>query len=231
MKKTLIIAALSTALLSSNAFAEENTWTSPITSEATSKPVVLMPEVSTLGVGATLSIPLNNKLSFGLGGNMFNYDTNSAYSGIDYDIDLELQSFGLTMDYQPFDSGLTLTGGVRINSNSGSFSATPVNDITIGDQTYSAADLASVNGSVSFEKYSPIVAVGYNKTYDSGFSIGGKLGVMFQGSPSISMSAEGILADDPSFLSELEKERQSIESELESFKYYPVASFGVSWAF
>lgn len=231
MKKIILGTILTTALSAGAALASERAWVSPVTSEPTSKPVVLMPEIGTLGAGATLNVPVNDKLSLGLGGNMFSYETSSEYSGIDYDIDLELKSFGVTLDYQPFSSGLTLSGGVRVNGNSASLAATPVGDIVIGDETYSSDDLASVNGEVKFQRYSPIVALGYQKTYKSGFSIGGKMGVMFHGSPEVSMSADGLLADDPSFRAELEKERQTIENELDSFKYYPVASFGVSWAF
>ena len=45
------------------------------------------------------------------------------------------------------------------------------------------------------------------------------------------MSADGLLANDPAFLADLEDERQSLEGELVNLKAYPVVSLGVHFNF
>jgi hypothetical protein len=55
---------------------------------------------------------------------------------------------------------------------------------------------------------------------------------MFQGSPSVSsLSASGSLASNPVFNADLDQERADIKDKMDSFEYYPVVAFAVSYHF
>jgi hypothetical protein len=54
---------------------------------------------------------------------------------------------------------------------------------------------------------------------------------MFQGVPSISLSADGTKSGDPTFQSDLGKEEDNVQSEARKFQFYPVISAGVSYQF
>jgi hypothetical protein len=54
---------------------------------------------------------------------------------------------------------------------------------------------------------------------------------MMQGSPKLNISADGSLSSNATFQSNLERERQDLEDELENFEFYPVISFGITYRF
>ncbi|PHR93612.1 MAG: hypothetical protein COA69_02945 [Robiginitomaculum sp.] len=63
---------------------------------------------------------------------------------------------------------------------------------------------------------------------DKQWSFNARLGVMFVGSVEAELSSTGLLASDPNFLIELNREVNSLESDLDGYKYYPVVSLGFS---
>ena len=55
------------------------------------------------------------------------------------------------------------------------------------------------------------------------------LGVLWQGEPSVTLTADGgLLENDPTFLAALETERLELEAEFEDYKAFPVLSLGFS---
>lgn len=62
------------------------------------------------------------------------------------------------------------------------------------------------------------------------FGLSADIGVLYQGSPSLSLSATGAL-NDPTLAADLEAERQSAESDLSEYKWYPVLSLGTYYRF
>ena len=57
------------------------------------------------------------------------------------------------------------------------------------------------------------------------------IGILFQGSPNVSYTASGVLADNPTFQANLERDRQDIEEDMDEYEYYPVLSMGVAYQF
>ena len=70
-------------------------------------------------------------------------------------------------------------------------------------------------------------AVGKNKQWSFSFD----LGVIYQGSPKVNLSANGTSSGDAAFQRNLAREEQSLEGELEDFQFYPVISFGICYSF
>jgi hypothetical protein len=57
------------------------------------------------------------------------------------------------------------------------------------------------------------------------------VGVLLQGDPKVSLSADGLLANDPTFVDALEAERVELEDEVDKFKAYPVVSLALNFQF
>jgi hypothetical protein len=52
-----------------------------------------------------------------------------------------------------------------------------------------------------------------------------------QGDPKVSLSADGLLANDPTFVDALEVERVELEDEFDKLKAYPVVSLALNFQF
>ena len=54
---------------------------------------------------------------------------------------------------------------------------------------------------------------------------------MWQGSPSVALSANGTKAGDSTFQQDLAMEESDIQDDADVFRIYPVLSFGISYQF
>jgi len=225
MKKVICYSALAVFLLgSSQAFA--------------ASPVAAGAKVGTLGAGADLSLQVVPSLNARLGIQGFTYDTDGTESGVDYDIDLKLFSGLLTADWFPFQNGFRLSAGLLANGNEIDMNGrpTPGSTYDINGTSYPANQIGSLHGNADFKSVAPYLGIGWGNPFSSGgnWSFNCDLGVVFQGSPSVSLTAEGadpIVANDPVFQANLEAERRDLENELDDYKYYPVVSLGVTYRF
>ena len=124
----------------------------------------ISPEASTLGLGVSANFSMTEHVGLSVGINQFQLSGDYTANNIKYSGDLELGSAGVMLDYRPFsESGLKISAGARINNNSATLSASPTDSVTIGDKTYTGADVASLDASIEFEKIAPVVAIGYSK--------------------------------------------------------------------
>ncbi len=195
-------------------------------------PAHIAPQISTLGLGAEAGYRVDPHLGLRAGANLLTMNRSFDVDGIDYDADARLLSFGLLGDVYPFpDLGLHLTGGVRLNLNRADVSATPTTAVTIGDTTYSPDQIGTLDGSVEFNRLAPYLGVGWKGSFgDPNLIVGADLGVMFQGTPKVSLSSTGLLTS-PQLSADLERERAKIEDELEAFRFYPVVGLSVGYRF
>lgn len=193
----------------------------------------LTAKAGTLGLGLEGITSVNSKLNARVGVNAFQYDYNGTESDIKYDFDLDLLTFSALVDWLPFDNGFRLTGGVMVNKNSLDLSAETAGTYKIGDTTYTSGQVGSLTGDLIFDDLAPYVGIGWGNPFgkDSNWSFSVDLGVMFQVSPDVSLSANGTLASNAAFLDELAREEDNLESETDNFEFYPVISFGVTYKF
>ena len=136
-------------------------------------------------------------------------------------------------DYFPFGSGFRLSGGVVFNDNSIDATATTQATYTIGNTTYTAAQVGSLTGSIDFDDVAPYIGIGWGNPFskESNWSFAIDIGVMYQGSPEASFTANGTLASNAAFLADLEREEQNLNDEMDEYKYYPVISCAVTYRF
>lgn len=194
--------------------------------------ITVGPAISTLGLGGDVGVRFNDYIGLRIAGNAYLTSFDTTYDGIDYEIDFTLASVGPMLDVYPFGSVLRFTAGFRYNMNGVDVSATPAGSYVIGGTTYTAADVGKMNGEVSFNRFSPYVGLGLELSmFDDFFALGLDGGVLFQGSPSVSLSTTGALSGNSAFQADLKEEEEEIEDELSFLAYYPVIRLYATFRF
>ncbi|NNC76791.1 MAG: hypothetical protein HKN77_02440 [Woeseiaceae bacterium] len=166
-----------------------------------------------------------------LGVNSYEYDDSGDKSGINYDATLNLDSYYATANFRFPLSPFRVSAGVYANGNELNLISQDDLVYDVGGQTYTSAEVGTLRSTTSFEDAAPYLGFGYD------FSLFGKvgmnidLGVLWQGSPVVSLTADGLAANDPGFQSALENERQQLEDDVKDYKAWPVATLGFFYNF
>ena len=82
----------------------------------------------------------------------------------------------------------------------------------------------------------PYLGIGYGNVWTRGVNFYFDLGVMFQGSPKVNLTAScgpAVVgtATCTAIQGNVEAERQRVQAELDKYKYYPVANIGITIGF
>lgn len=196
-------------------------------------PTSVTGKLGTLGAGVEIMHYFSPVLSGRLGVNAFSYDFSQVDDGIEYDYELDLSTFSALLDWHPAEGSFYLSAGIFNNANELSGVAKPASSYTIGDTTYPASAVGTLNGKVDFDSPAGYLGIGWGNAYDhdGGFGWSFDLGVLFQGSPKVDLTATGPFANDPTLQADLAREEARLEDEYSSYKYFPVVSFGVSYQF
>ena len=200
--------------------------------------LITLPAQAGLGVGARVGTPgigldvtksLIPMLNARAGFSYFSLGFDRTDDGIDYNYDLGLSSAQFLLDYHPMPLlGFRLSGGFLYNGNELTMTAESQDDYEIGDQTYTAAEIGTLTGTVDFSSFAPYLGIGWGNAAGSRIGFTTDLGVVFQGSPEAGLSINGLAAENPELIQDLIDEATALEDDLSSFKYYPVFSIGVS---
>jgi len=185
----------------------------------------------TLGVGMEATWRPIPFFDLRAGGNTFTYDTDDSYSGVEYDVDLDMQTFFATANLRMPTSPFRLSAGLYSNGNKLALASRDSATYEIGDMTYTAGEVGSLTGSIGFDSTAPYLGVGADFRIANRFGLNLDLGVLWQGSARVGVGVTGPIASDPTFMMDLETERLQLEEDLDDFKAYPVASLGFSWNF
>ena len=170
-------------------------------------------------------------VDFRAGLNRFDYSDTGAQAGINYDGEFRLDSYYGTANLRFPLSPLRLSVGAFVNNNEIELVSQDSQAFVVGGTTFTAADVGTLRSVTSFDSPSPYVGVGFDFDVFDKVGITLDFGVLWQGEPSVSMDADGLLASDPTFLSALEAERQELEAEIEDYKAWPVLSIGFNYSF
>lgn len=186
-------------------------------------------KAGTLGLGVEGTIGLTTGLNLRAGLNSFSYNYSDSASGVNYDVDLDLKSYALLLDWHPFAGSFKLTAGVLSNGNGATMSGTPTGSVTIGNTTYPASAVGQLHGEVDFKSAAPYVGIGWGNAAGKarGLGVGFEIGVLFQGAPEVTLTSTNPAVSQ----NDLDAEAREIEDDLSGFKSYPVISFGLSYQF
>ena len=191
-------------------------------------------KIGTLGPGIEAVGFLTSNLNLRVAGNYISLNINGGVDDIDYDADLRLASLEALLDFHPFENGFRITGGLVLNNNEMELKGTTSDPtIDIGDQTYPTASVGELIGKATFDEFVPYVGLGYGNAVadDVNFTFSFDLGVVFMGTPDVTLKSTGALNGDPAFQNELRKEEDDAQDFADGIKIYPVLSFGVCYYF
>lgn len=191
------------------------------------------PNISTLGIGAELAVKLDRSFVVRFGGNYFDTSLDGTISEVTYGIGLNFASIGVSLDFHPIGDGLLFSVGYFWNGNRLNLHADSTEDIKIGSRTFTPAEVGSLSGDLEFDRFAPFVGVGYDNTFHTTgpWSFLFRIGVLFMGSANVDLVADGTLANDSSFQSDLQSEERNVEDILDIFGIYPVVALSFRYRF
>jgi hypothetical protein len=197
-------------------------------------------QLSTTGfIGVDAGYKFSPNLHARLGLNTVGFGYNYSSQGVDYNASFSPTNVHLLGDYFPFGGGLRLTSGFVFQGNrfSGSAKSNASNQFTINGTTYNASQVGQIDTSGSFSNsVAPYLGIGFGSPISPGFGFNVDLGVMFAGSPNVSLSANNVSPSIPAsvqnqFRSDLAAQQQKTNSDIGGFNVFPVLSLGFSYAF
>ncbi len=192
-------------------------------------------KATTLGAEVDGEYAFNQSFGARVGVRYFTYDYTGDVDGIEYDVDLELLSVSALLDWHPFRGSFRISAGAMYNGNEMDANGRPGPGATyeIGDTTYSAADVGTLDGNIDFNEFAPYVGLGWDTSFGkkNAFGFLFEIGAMFQGSPNVTLTASGPIASDPTFQDDLNQEKQNIEDDVDSFTIYPMIAIGFCYRF
>lgn len=176
--------------------------------------------ISTLGAGLDIAIPVADTVAARLGFNQFSMSYNSTTtsavgSTVNYTGNLKLSTVQLLADWHPFDGVTHITAGVMLNNNK--IEAVGVDQATGG----------IVNAVVDFNTIAPYLGFGWSgRPWNSGWSLKSDIGVLYQGSPRATLTT-----NNAALAPQLAADQATMNDNLKNYKYYPVVSIGIGYAF
>ena len=188
-------------------------------------------KTGTLGYGGELIVGLGSDIDVRAGINKLDFDVDEIdIEDIEYDFKANFDTMSGLLDWHIFDDSFHLTGGFYSMNNEITLDGRPTKSVDIGDISYTPNQIGSLKGKAEVDGLSPYLGIGWGNPMRSnrrwGFTL--DLGVIFTDSPDVTLSSYGgTYSSDPTFLAELEKERQKIEDDLDVIQFYPVASLGL----
>lgn len=201
-------------------------------------------EASTLGLGGDYVVGIGDHLQVRIGGNKFDYgyavdgSSRATEGGLDYDGDLELASFGPTIDWYPAGNSFRLSLGLYWNGNEVRNRAT-CNDpggCEMGFGTFDATILGTISTDISFAEFAPYIGIGLgNPLKQEGFSFLMDLGVLLQGSPNVRLTSDGECNGPAGQLAgcpeAIEREEKELKDDLKNLRFYPVVNIALGYRF
>jgi hypothetical protein len=193
--------------------------------------VGLSAKLGTLGIGADVTLGLNEYVGFRLVVNTMALEPESSPSEGDVYADLEYLTYGALLDVHPFGGGFRVSGGALINDNKFKLRADTDEPVNLDDQYYQLEDFA---GEMTFADLSPYLGFGYGQAVggDGHWHFACDFGVLFQGEPDVTATAQASNPAAQGLVDQaLEQEIANIEDDFEWLKFYPVIAVGVSYRF
>ncbi len=179
------------------------------------------PTFGTLGAGLEAGIRVGSNFGIRLDASGLAPTFNRTIQGIPYKLNATLASGGPMADFYPFGNGFRLTGGIRINGNGANVISTPTGTVTINGDSFSAAQVGTLTGSVAYNRVAPYLGIGFAGNVTRWLVLGFDVGVLYQGSPRVSLAATGSLAGNPMLQADIDQQRSAIKNDLGFTAWYP----------
>ncbi|MGI9260456.1 MAG: hypothetical protein ACR2QR_00400 [Woeseiaceae bacterium] len=190
-------------------------------------------KVGTLGLGAEAAWRPLEWLDVRAGANFYDYDDSGSQAGINYNGKLALDTYYVTGNFHFPLSPFRLTAGAFANNNEVQLTSVDTPSFLIGDNPvpYTADEIGTLRSVAHFDSFAPYVGAGFDFDVMDRFGLSLDFGVLLQGDPTIVTTADGLLAQDPGLIDDLNAETQELLDEIDDLKAYPVVSLGFNFNF
>ena len=190
-------------------------------------------KAGTLGLGVEGRWSPLPWLDVRVGANSYEYDDDGSQAGINYDATFALDTYYATGNFRFPLSPFRVTAGAFSNNNEFDLISQDTGgaDFEIGGNTFTPADVGSLQSVTSFASTAPYLGVGYDFEILGKVGLNFDFGVLWQGEPSVSMQADGLASGLQVFQDALEAERLELEDEMSDFKAWPVVSVAFIYNF
>jgi hypothetical protein len=182
----------------------------------------------TTGLGADVGWGLAPTLGARIGLSGMNVNGDFDTDDVRYDAKAKLVNLNGFLDWSPLGP-FRITGGFIANNNKIDLNGQP----TSGSSGIPPG--SSLTGQVKPDKsFAPYLGVGYGNVWTKGVNFYFDLGIMFQGSPQVSLSlncGSANPAQCAAAQAEVEEERQRVQDQVDKYKYYPVLTLGITIGF
>lgn len=180
------------------------------------------------GVEAKQSLSPSFDLRFGISG--IRYSLDYEYDDVEYDVEQNLAIPSVMLDWRPMQGVFRLTLGAAYFNEVQSVRATPDPGYSyiIGNNSYTAAEIGTLNGKLEWHTGAPYLGFGWDfmhgKKKGLGFSV--ELGAYYRGEPDVSLTATGVAAG---LAADVQREAQEIEKD--AYSFVPTVQLGMTFKF
>ena len=188
----------------------------------------------TLGAGAELAKALTTGVNAKVLVNGFAVRHDFELDEIDYEVDIDLFSLGLLLDWYPFSKGFYLSGGLFFNGNKLDATAEIQDELEIGNRLYTFEEVGELDGNIDFASLAPYAGLGWRNHLGSNqrWALLFDAGVILQSNSEVKLSpGNQEVFSLPGFAEDLEREEESLEDKIDNFGFYPVLSIGLLFKF
>ena len=201
---------IASVALATPAMAQDSRWTVGVTG-------------GTIGVGPHVAFRPSPHFGVRANAGFLSVSRDEEVDDINYDGELDLNSYGAMLDWFPLGGGLRISLGGRVNNTEIDLVGRPTTNVTVGNTTYTPQQIGTLRGTVTTDDFAPMLTIGYGGTLAEGFTIGAELGVLFQGEPEIGdLRGTGLLASTTQFQADIEREEREIEDDLSDYDLWPI---------
>lgn len=191
--------------------------------------------VGTLGLGVAATFAINERLNARVGVTKGSLNFEEELDGVDYEGDLDIQSFSALLDWHPWQGTFRVTAGLVRNGSDVTADAQINKEIEIGGTTYQVNDIGSVSGKVDMGQTAPYIGVGWGNAVNNksgSFRFAADIGVILGDSPDISLKVEdpNNLVNQADIDAEMKKLQDDID-DISALATYPFINIGMSYHF
>ena len=189
-------------------------------------------QVGTLGIGAQVATTLASRINFRGGIDFQPVSFEVLADDVELDVELPAATVTAVIDLYPNESGFRLSAGVLYFGGSLGLEGTPEEDVELGNNVYTPAQVGTIRGSLGTSSLAPYAGFGWGNAVGTGFGFALDVGIAYHGTPEFSLEATGPVSSDPQFRRDLDEEAESANDDIPGVaSVYPVLKLGLSYGF
>ena len=161
-------------------------------------------------------------------------DHDATYGNIPYQGRWRDFTGGAFADLHPFGNAFMLSGGAYAGQRKASIVSSPTQPITIDGHSFTPDQVGRLDGDIRLSSVEPFAGVGFNNTFrtKSRWSVIAVAGVAFSGQPQVALESSGGSFSNLSIVQQsVAAEQAIIVHDTRNYRFYPVATVGISYRF